>query len=174
VPNWCECDLTVEVPCGNDKGSQHDLLRELVAFKEYATAGKKVLETNKFIPYLKRFRVLDRVAAKVLKRTEKHINDGFNSGGYEWCYQNWGTKWGICDAEIVQEFLERKGYIDYRFETAWSPPLPVISKMSEMFPGLRFILRYFECGCAFNGIYICEKGEVIQGSTGEYSEGRVG
>ena len=51
MPNWCECDLTVEVPFEKDKESQHDVLKELVAFKEYAVAGKNVLETNKFIPY---------------------------------------------------------------------------------------------------------------------------
>ena len=104
-----------------------------------------------------------------MKRTGKHINDGFNSGGYKWCCENWGTKWGICNAEVVQEFLERISHIDYCFDTAWSPPLPVVLKMSEMFPGLRFILRYFECGCAFNGVYICEKGEVVEDLQAAYS-----
>jgi len=166
--------LTVEVPFEKDKESQLDVLKELVVFKEYAVAGKNVLETNKFIPYPKRFRVLDRVAVKVLRRTGKHARDGFNRGGYEWCCNNWGTKWGICNAEVVQEVLEGNGYIDYRFDTAWSPPIPIIMKMSEMFPGLRFILRYFECGCAFNGIYICEKGGVAEDRTGEYFGGRGG
>jgi len=174
MPNWCECDLTVEVPCEEDKKLREKALKELVAFKEYATCGNKPLETNKFIPYPRKFRQLDKIAAKVFKRTGKHIADGFNQGGYEWCSDNWNTKWGICNAEIIQEVLEDTGYIDYRFESAWSPPLPVILKMSEMFPNQRFILRYFECGCAFNGIYICHKGKVEDDRSGDYFGGRGG
>lgn len=95
MPNWCECDLTVEVPSEVDKTTQTAALKQLNDFKEHAAAGSKPLETNKFIPYPRKFRILDRAAAKVLKRTGKHTSDGFNQGGYEWCCKNWGTKWGI-------------------------------------------------------------------------------
>ena len=88
MPNWCECDLTVEVPSEDEKEQREEALFELIDFKKFATAGKNPLETNKFIPYPKRFRQLDKKAQKVLKKTGKYIADGFNQGGYEWCIEN--------------------------------------------------------------------------------------
>jgi hypothetical protein len=61
--------------------------------------------------------------------------DGYNSGGHEWCIQNWGTKWNFGDTTIEEE--DDKG-ITYRFTTAWSCPMPVLFKMSKMFPNLVF------------------------------------
>ena len=55
---------------------------------------------------------------------------------YEWCNNNWNTKWNAC------------GYapgIDYndgnklRFQTAWDAPIPIIEKISEMFPDVELV-----------------------------------
>jgi hypothetical protein len=47
------------------------------------------------------------------------------------------------DAEPIQAFLE--------FDTAWSPPIPVIEKLASMFPDHTFELKYFEGGMGFSG-----------------------
>ncbi|MBV6390956.1 MAG: hypothetical protein KPEEDBHJ_00160 [Anaerolineales bacterium] len=47
------------------------------------------------------------------------------------------------DAEPIQAFLE--------FDTAWSPPIPVIAKLASMFPDHTFELKYFEGGMGFSG-----------------------
>ena len=47
------------------------------------------------------------------------------------------------DAEPIQAFLE--------FDTAWSPPIPVIEKLASMFPDHIFELKYFEGGMGFSG-----------------------
>lgn len=47
------------------------------------------------------------------------------------------------DAEPLQAFLE--------FDTAWSPPLPVIEKLAALFPDHAFDLKYFEGGIGFCG-----------------------
>jgi len=47
------------------------------------------------------------------------------------------------DAEPIQAFLE--------FDTAWSPPIPVIEKLASMFPDHTFELKYFEGGIGFSG-----------------------
>ena len=49
---------------------------------------------------------------------------------YEWSCRNWGTKWNACECKIGDDYLE--------FETAWSAPHPVITKLSQRFPGLTF------------------------------------
>jgi hypothetical protein len=66
----------------------------------------------------------------------------------DWCYANWGTKWNaysVSEPEIVPE----RAVI--RFNTAWSPAIPVIAKLSERFPSVPLILRYFDEGWGFAG-----------------------
>lgn len=103
MPNWCECDLWIS-------GNVGDLNKLIDTVRTPAEGDKPecVLDTEKIIPYPEEFRLLDEVqrgweaAADKLRAQGKEPEtprpkDGFNSGGYEWCRQNWGTKWGICD-----------------------------------------------------------------------------
>ena len=69
---------------------------------------------------------------------KEKIVDGFNSGGYEWCCDNWGTKWGFVEPRILGE---DNGYLRYYFESAWAEPTPLILKMSSLFPTLNFTLE---------------------------------
>lgn len=104
-----------------------------------------------------------------------HIKDGFNSGGYEWCCNNWGTKWGIYDAVILSENFKKKvGTIKYKFLSAWSPPLPVIKAMSEQFPSLTFKLKCYECGMQFQGTFIIKNGKELIHKYSQYSGSRGG
>ncbi len=101
--------------------------------------------------------------------------DGFNSGGYEWCRKHWGTKWNACRVETgTLTNCGEDGTVEMHFSTAWSPPLPVIRKASEMFPELDFELRYFERGCGFNGLCICRGGEAVIDEAGPYFGHRGG
>ena len=105
------------------------------------------------------------------------MKDGFNSGGYDWCLQNWGTKWGICDSEKQEEYGwegKEDKEVMYKFQTAWSPPNPIILRMSKLFPDLEFEMRYFEGGGGFNGIYRCKNGEVQRDEQGDYFGDRGG
>jgi len=183
MPNWCENELYI-------RGKKEVLDR----FKETVSEGDQLLSANKLIPYPRAFKVLDDVVRitpngverrRELTEKEKAIvlaagldptRDGFNQGGYEWCCENWGTKWGFCHVKIVDEYdcSEDEIEIEYAFDTAWSPPIPLIKKMGEMFPELSFELRYFECGVGFNGILRIENGEVVQDECAAYFGHRGG
>jgi hypothetical protein len=52
----------------------------------------------------------------------------------------WGTKWDTSDDRIV---LENKEEIEYIFDTAWSPPIPVIEALRKQFPKL-YISAFFD------------------------------
>ncbi|OIO63826.1 hypothetical protein AUJ83_00580 [Candidatus Woesearchaeota archaeon CG1_02_33_12] len=167
MPNWCCCTLNIS----GDK-------RERNKFKEFAK-GKtrrgdlKVLCEDKFIPYPKLWADMDRdypgngkvkygtkeYDIKLAKYKKKYgkDKDGFNSGGYEWCKENYGTKWGFCDPQIA---LDSKYDLEYSFESAWSPPEPLIKKMSEMFPKLEFSLTYDEPGNCYGGETTFAKGKI--------------
>ena len=166
------------------------------ALDSYKEKGKEKLSADKFIPYPQEFKDADKKAVKrsetrnayikELQKKEKlsedkarekawkkypSIKDGYNSGGYGWCIENWGTKWGFYDVELIED---SKDELLYTFNTAWSPALPVIEKMGEMFPSLKFELRYFEGGSCFNGLYRVENGEVTENRQGEYFGNRGG
>lgn len=50
---------------------------------------------------------------------------------YDWCCDNWGTKWNACDCVLTNNSRQD---IAYEFQTAWSDPEPVILRLSELFP----------------------------------------
>lgn len=54
---------------------------------------------------------------------------------YSWSIRNWGTKWNACHQEIL-EHRPADGFVEFRFETAWSMPQPIAEKLFEMFPAL--------------------------------------
>ena len=68
---------------------------------------------------------------------------------YDWNVTNWGTKWDVAvtddkeysDTELMEE---TETSLAYRFNTAWSPPLPAITKLSEQYPTLLISLSYEE------------------------------
>ena len=153
MPNWCSTTMTVMGP-----------KKELCKFRDFAQTnetpyGKKeenVLSTDKFIPYPERFLKLDlKPQTKKTKDSDGRFKtvedkDGYNSGGYDWCSKNWGTKWGICHAQLQVDVNEKRSKFDdnekaegkpqlvYTFDTAWSPGTPILVKMSKMFPKLSF------------------------------------
>ena len=67
-------------------------------------------------------------------------------GWYDWCIQNWGTKWSGYDGRFNDEQTA------FSFDTAWSPPLPIIKKLAEI-TGQTFVLGYIEQGNFFCGKY---------------------
>lgn len=61
------------------------------------------------------------------------------------------------------------------FDTAWTPPQPVIEKLFELFPAVRFELEYFECGVAFcGGLSYDPEDDETRSWSGEYSGSRGG
>lgn len=80
--------------------------------------------------------------------------DGKKSGDtpFNWYVFNnreWGTKWDIAvsdeakfpETELISETTTS---VSYRFNTAWSPPLAVIEKLSLQYPELEITLEYEE------------------------------
>lgn len=76
---------------------------------------------------------------------------------YDWNCDNWGTKWDACRAN-------REEYphgVAYTFDTAWSPPLPMLVKLSEQFPGLHLTLEWEE-EQGFGGTFEFDNGEASE------------
>ncbi len=82
---------------------------------------------------------------------------------YDWSIDNWGTKWNAGD--VTQDHIGDRGFIIY-FDTAWSPPVPVIEALIARFPEADIRLSYMEPGVGFagevnsNGDWECPESEL--------------
>lgn len=69
---------------------------------------------------------------------------------YDWCVQNWGTKWN-CDMDC-----ENSSDASISMDTAWSPPIPIVAQLSKL-TGRDFRLLYCEEGMDFCGEFFSYK-----------------
>jgi hypothetical protein len=79
-----------------------------------------------------------KIGPEALEKARQSIEAFEQTGApnwYAWANMNWGTKWNASDFRVVRE---EPGQYECRFETAWSPPEPVYTKLAEMFPTLCF------------------------------------
>lgn len=70
------------------------------------------------------------------KKTKRYTDGGVYVANYQrygaptwynWCCENWGTKWNACRTNTVDDNT-------ISFNTAWGTPLPVIARLAETYP----------------------------------------
>ena len=171
MPNWCSNDIVIY---GNHDNLfafykayiQEKVVQEDKKYKvwkeENPNAG--VLETANFIAYVQK----DDVLSTFFPCPDEYLSQkGFNSGGYEWCLQNWGTKWSESSTmEVTNNWAYSDGTnkinkIYYSFDTPWGPPIDGYKKISEKFPELYFTHFYSEPLMDFAGGIVYHNGEDI-------------
>lgn len=75
---------------------------------------------------------------------------------YDWCCDNWGTKWNACNTQINN--LKKA---DIYFDTAWSAVPYIIAKIAELHPDCKIEYEYAEEDAGANAGYInFENGEI--------------
>jgi hypothetical protein len=80
-------------------------------------------------------------------------------GWYDFHCDEWGTKWELSSDTTVRK---DKGKVTYSFQTAWSPPVPLITKASKLYPDLKFELRFCEEGMEFDGVFTARRGRSVK------------
>ena len=80
---------------------------------------------------------------------------------YDWCVENWGTKWDLCEVSIERHDEHRA---TLNFDTAWSPPLAAYEKLMEM--GFEIEAFYYEPGMSFAGIWENGTDDLFEGIEG--------
>ena len=90
---------------------------------------------------------------------------------YEWSRDNWGTKWNASAAVIEKQTATSA---KLRFDTAWSPPAPIIKALAAKFPAYTFTLKYYEMGCGFKGTLKVKGDAVLVDESGDYRGNRGG
>jgi hypothetical protein len=202
VPNWCSNDLyiygkgrqqiaeaiagengvidfdkIIPMPAilkGTTKGSEESEAAILLGWDNGLTMlgwewvqqyGIKTVEELKAY-LLKNNPELPKVAAKLKQAREE---TGF-SNWYDWSIETWGTKWIAHDG--VRE--DHRTRIMLTFETAWSPPMPIVKALSEKYPKNKFSFRYYECGVGFKGHFAVKGGVTIADESSNNYRGRRG
>jgi len=167
MPNWVFSKLTV-------KGTSE----RLKEFREYSKAKDDgsdfVLSANKYVPVPEQLlngkcndcgysgKDIIECHQPCPKCNSKNTVDWFNNGGYEWCIEHWGTKWGFVNPQLIDDDCDNEcDEIQYEFETAWSPILPVIEMMAIKFPDLIFIYQVEEESSSFAGYYILKDRKIV-------------
>ena len=155
MPNWVYNSLTIE-------GSEEDISAIKTQLNQPFTREHDQWDSQTQQMQKKEYNYSNPVFAfwNIVKPTNLEAYNGpqpehklpiaFDSDHwYDWNVRNWGTKWDVSvgddqeypDTELMEE---SKTSLAYRFNTAWSPPLPAIEKLSSQYPDVEFSLSYEE------------------------------
>ena len=97
--------------------------------------------------------LVDAIVAEELLETFVPTPEDANA--YDYHVNEWGTKWDV--GGEVDAFGD--SLLSY-FESAWSPPIEGLTKISSLFPTAEFRLEYNEPGMCYCGVTYFSKGEV--------------
>lgn len=79
-------------------------------------------------------------------------------GGYGWRLEWWGTKWDV--TQVASDV--GVGEAQWRFATAWAPPLTAVAVLSLRFPDVRLHLEFSEPGNAVAGTVTFAGGLIVE------------
>lgn len=110
---------------------------------------RRLFDFESIVPYPEEFRKRDEDAVTLSAEdfVAKYGDnmDGYNSGGYKWCVENWGSKWNATDIVWVPQ--QKTFY----FDTAWSPVFKIVSELHKRFPETSIYFEYYERGMGTMG-----------------------
>ena len=76
---------------------------------------------------------------------------------YDWCCENWGTKWNASDTYIIDDN-------EIEFSTAWSCPVNILKELSKQFSGVEIAVDFADEDIGSN----CGKITFLNGEMKEY------
>lgn len=129
MPNWCMNNLTI---------SHADRSKVM----EFVHAYKEGKACENYLP--------------VPKDEKGELITDSNSPNYwyDWCVNNWGTKWDIGSDNNEANGLHPTivdNQATMTFDSAWAPPIGLYEKLHEL--GFSVEATYFEPGMAFCGLW---------------------
>jgi len=142
--------------------------KEVASFGYLTAQGFSFETRDALLQYLKEVRPSVNIDA-IADRYHENMTKYGHMSWYSWCVENWGTKWDAgsvsCDTTVGNMELLASAQdtspveITYTFDTAWSPPTPVIAKLSELYPTVSITHSYIEEGCVFAGESCTKQGK---------------
>ncbi len=146
MPNWCSNEVSIIAE--NEEGTEE--LKQFIkdCFTEEEEGDEKpLLDFEKVIPYPDSAPPKYPQAINIEEQMKHPFSKWYNDFGYDWCIENWGTKWNAC--EQVNVLGEEE--IDLDFQTAWSPPQGIYKKIQTRLPNCSISWFYREDGMQLSG-----------------------
>lgn len=133
--------------------------------KDVAMSEDEQIKTMQYALLHKDFntrKVMFKTKADVYAYGKKALDNYAKYGAkdwYDWRREHWGTKWNACRTQIND--LDKP---EIYFDTAWSAPLPVLDKLSQMYPDLKFDFEFADEDIGRNaGDMLIQNGEILKG-----------
>ena len=151
MPNWCYNRITVY---GNE---QTEKIKEVEKLFDSKTPfndifpqpdWKNTPNENGELPQLEQHK--NPKTGEIIFETYNFPDGRNDDRWYDWRLQNWDTKWEASEVELDYEDSE---ILRVEFDTAWSPPEGVMTKLREKFPDVTFSCFYDEPGMEISGYY---------------------
>lgn len=158
MPNWCYNSLSIEGSKEEISAIKRQLNQPFQRQHDQwnmETHQMELLDTNYSNPVFAFWNIVkptnleeyNKQSDHSLPMAEQMLFKGDN--WYDFNVRNWGTKWDVAvrDGEDYPEtelMEEDETSLAYRFNTAWSPPLPAIEALSAQYPDVEFNLSYEE------------------------------
>ena len=143
MPNWCNNKLEIQ-------GSKKEVAKVLEFIGNKKDKDYKHLDFNKITPMPEELRNTTSPTPKGKETEAKKLQKKYGATDwYHWSIDNWGTKWNCNGARIEEDAGDKN--LTIGFETAWSPPIPIVLELGKKFPKINFKLDYVEPGMCFAG-----------------------
>jgi hypothetical protein len=142
MPNWC--NNVVELSHENPEM----MARAVKSFNDGSFL-------NEFVPVPKELNIVSGCLGDIAeqealeKQQEENLKKFGYSTWYDFCVNEWGTKWDIEPYEPVT--LQEDGEITMTFDSAWSPPGHAYEKLVDL--GFSVRAYYYESGMGFCGYW---------------------
>jgi hypothetical protein len=152
MPNWCSNDLTITTKTP----------KQFVKLIQGITNDSdQPFDFNRIIPTPQE--LLDSSSPNRTNPQEMKDKYGYEDW-YNFRCARWGTKWNACDVEMR---IESPTEVSISFNTAWSPPMPVIEAIAQKYPFADITLSFYEEGMGFAGEVVYSKGQLVSESEQE-------
>ena len=157
MPNWCQQNLVVVGPAD-----------DLTALKTAVFDGSERGDLNHLVPVPAElantvagfFGDPEEQAKQAATEQANMEKYGFKDW-YDWCVENWGTKWGACDVDMDTESIHGPEYWSGHFQSAWCPAEGLIKSISAQYPNLVFGISFIEESDAFAGWTVWRAGKTL-------------
>ena len=149
MPNWCHNRVTAY---GNEDKIEKvkEIFESKTPFNDIFPQPdwKNTPNKNGELPKLEQHK--NPKTGEVIFETYNFPDGKNDDRWYSWRLDNWDTKWEASEVEFECDDSE---ILTITFDTAWSPPEGVMTKLREKFPDVSFQCFYDEPGCEIAGYY---------------------
>ena len=80
-----------------------------------------------------------------------HFYPAPENADINWCHEHWGTKWDPYDLTVKRN---GENGIEFRFCTAWAPPIPFLKHLLAQYPRCWIKLQFCEPMMMYAGVWI--------------------